>query len=177
MEKIRIVEPGWETFTGSMGGAEFVNGESVEPVTQVQVDRIGASIRIELESGKQGGIQERLVSMKGVEVAELVGMPVMTEADVEAQKVNEVKAAEAAMIFHSEAELEAIALEKGLKGLRALGDPLGVKGRSIPELIREILAAEKVIKDRVEAAAAADAASAPAANEPTDAPAEAPTEA
>lgn len=145
MNKIRIVEPGWETFTGDMGGATFVNGESTEPLPQLQVDRIGASIRIELEDGRQGGIQERLVSQKGVEAPELVGLERATEADL-AGSPEPVAPEVPAPVFHTEAELEGIAEEKGIAGLRLIGTPLGVKGRSIPELIREILDVEKKIK-------------------------------
>jgi hypothetical protein len=38
--------------------------------------------------------------------------------------------------------LEAVADEKGINGLRAIGEPVGVKGRSIPDLITAILEAQ-----------------------------------
>lgn len=40
-------------------------------------------------------------------------------------------------------ELEAIADEKGISGLREIGNELGVKSNSIEDLIGKILAAQK----------------------------------
>jgi hypothetical protein len=164
--RVRIVSPGWETFTGSLGfRAVFENGESVGPLDRRQIARIGSSIQIvDIETGLQVGPSVVAASMKFNEapVAEpLIEQSVVDRAEAdererlakeaEARKAEEAKALEAAKakaaeeaasVVYTRQELEAIGANDGIAGLRVIAEPLKVKGRGIAELVTEILAAQ-----------------------------------
>lgn len=145
MQRIRIVEPGWDRYTGILGAVEFKDGVSVEPVAKHEINRIGAALRIE---GVESGEQEN----SGVDIlrswsnrAKVENLPRASEkADETPEKTekdgeSEQKADEKPAHVWTEEELAAIADEKGIAGLREIAEPMGVKGRAIAELIREIL--------------------------------------
>lgn len=173
---VRIVSPGWETFTGSMGHrAMFKDGVSVEPLTFRQIARIGSSLKIvDVETGDQVGPSASIVAARFEDIdvqpntqvqheqkaiddevarealdAENKARAAADDEALEAAKLKEAAAAEAAAeeaknnpIFYSRAELEAIGANDGIQGLRDIATPLGVKGRSITEMVNEILTAQ-----------------------------------
>lgn len=168
--KVRIVSPGWETFTGPLGqNAHFENGESVEDLTLRQVARIGSSLQIiDVATGEQVGPSVIAASMRFNEAP--VAEPNLMKVDLDAKaaadaladrerlakeeeirKVAEAQALEAArekaeaeakLVVYSRQELEAIGANDGIDGLRHIAKPFGVRGRGISELITEILAAQ-----------------------------------
>ena len=168
MDKIvRIVSPGWETFTGSMGHqAVFDNGLSVTPLNARQIARIGSTIQIiDEETGLQLGPAEIARQIQSAEVP--VIEPVVTQAtldEVEADNVaallaaekerkaeearalaeaeEKAKAAAGSIVVWTRMELEAIGAQDGITGLREIAAPLGVKGRSITEMVDLILDAQ-----------------------------------
>lgn len=149
--KIKIKEPGLSYFTGVMSGVAFKDGISVSEVSQRQVDAIGASMRCvainEDESeGDSVGAATRLHSFKSTGATAVVE----TKEDREAATAEKdaatpaVAAAEtpAPDAKYTQADLEKVADEDGIAGLRKVADEFNVKGRSIKELISEILAAQ-----------------------------------
>ncbi|MDP9155286.1 MAG: PhoH family protein [Pseudomonadota bacterium] len=108
--KIRLLQPGWETMTGNFGGVEFVDGLSVGDVTAREAQRISNTVVCELEDGTNPS------STQAVLESYSRPMEVAGEAPAAPKPAR-----------YSEAELEAIAGEKGIKGLREIGDVLGVK--------------------------------------------------
>ena len=44
--RLRIVERGWETYTGSFGTVEFVEAVSVDPVPWLEQQRLGGLIHM-----------------------------------------------------------------------------------------------------------------------------------
>jgi hypothetical protein len=166
--KVRIVAPGWENFTGPLGqGAYFENGEA--DLNWRQVARIGASIHlVDAETGEQVGPAAIAAAAKYEsapvipELANKSDLDAAAEADAAAEReklakaeeerkakeaealeaAKEKAAAEAKEVVWSRQELEAVGANDGVEGLRKLADPLGVKGRSITELVDKILEAQ-----------------------------------
>jgi hypothetical protein len=166
--KVRIVAPGWENFTGILGqGAKFENGEA--DLTWRQVARIGASIHIvDADTGEQVGPAAIAAAAKFESAPVVPEMVTKTEQDAkieadataereklakaeEERKVKEAEALEAAKAkaaaeaketVWTRQELEAVGANDGVEGLRKLADPLGVKGRSITDLVDAILQAQ-----------------------------------
>lgn len=164
---VRIVSPGWENFTGSMGHqAMFEKGVSVGPLNARQIARIGSSLKIvNDETGEQIGPSAMHAKLQPQTFAVAPQLKTKTQADVEhefdrrklaeeekARKEADAKALEEAqrkaqeqveeLVVYSRAELEAIAGNDGIGALRPIGDKLGVKGRSISDLVNSILAAQ-----------------------------------
>jgi len=164
--KVRIVSKGWETFTGQMGpGAIFKDGVSVDDLHPRIIARIGSSVKIEdAETDEQVGpaviaqlMHDKpiapavaVIKREDVEVAAEVEKEKLIEAEKEDAKkaaealeaAKEKKVDEEADIVYTREELEAIAANDGIAGLREIGEVHGVKGRAIAEMIDEIIEAQ-----------------------------------
>lgn len=142
MTKLKIVEPGWETYTGFLSSTEFVNGESVDHTSQREARRLAASIQIiDIETGKSPSTSQALLDMKDdpAPVATLVNEPASSEPSAPASP-------------WTRESLEALADEKGIKGLREIGDQFDVKDTSVAGLIDKILAASQPKTETIEQA-------------------------
>lgn len=155
MARIKIIQPGWEGFTGDIGQTAFEDGVSVEHVTQRQINIIGASLTLVTvdedgdETGEDPRVQHALITETALRAPVLEGLAVATDADMKAGTANLPDAS--TVVFHTQAELETIASAKGLAGLREITDALNVKARSINEAIRIILKTELKLKAQMEA--------------------------
>lgn len=147
--KIRIVQPGWESYSGPYGHIEFKDGVSVDPVDWLQADRIAADLQVvDAADGEQIGAQVRLIETKCIPLDALDRL--MTAEDEPPPAPVPVAPAPSApeKVWSVEA-LHDIADKEGIKGLREIGNALGAKGRAIPELIEDIL---KVQDEKLRAA-------------------------
>lgn len=175
--KVKIVQPGWETYTGLMGLTEFVDGVSTGPVTGRERARLGAVVQVEdLDTGHQVGpatdflLAQDTPAPVGTGVIQVTREEVIKERKTanakrkaENEKAQAAKTAKASkkqkpgvevhavepeafdpaaaeIKRYDRAELEAIADEKGIGGLRPIAGAKGIKGNSIEGLIRAILA-------------------------------------
>lgn len=161
--KIKLVERGFETYTGPLGDIDFVDGESVEELSRSQINRIASSIRVESLDGLNLGVTQELLD-RHQDVAEVVvALPTQESLDIQAAEAeaqqSEVELEEilnlvdtsepvAAPITvfatprHTEQSLALVADEGGIVGLRAIAEEFGVKGNSIAKIIEEILTAQ-----------------------------------
>lgn len=129
--KIKIVEPGWETFSEYLGFTLFKDGESVEDVSPAEAARLASIVRIEtLEGRNPSPAQMILDNWSGPMIV------ATTDTADAASPAAPVKS-------WTQEELSAIADEKGIKGLREIGDDLGLKGTGIADLIAKIVEATK----------------------------------
>lgn len=136
--RVKIVEPGWGNFTGQMGEVDFVDGVSVEPLSKMQMGRIGASIRIDgLDDGLQQSASAEIVRNIGMNADQ--AMALEKNADDLGHKSSD---REAPTVGYSRKSLGEIADKEGIEGLRAIGDIYGVKSRKIADLITLILQAQ-----------------------------------
>jgi hypothetical protein len=124
--KIKMVQPGYEQFTGNFGGVEFVDGVSVVDVAPMIATRIANVVRVEnAENGVNPSASQTALDSYSTPMA-------LRPQDVPAAKPQK----------YTEAELEVIASKEGIKGVRKIGDTFGVKATGIAELIALILRAQ-----------------------------------
>ncbi len=153
MNRIRITQEGWAGFTGNIGGVEFADGVSIETVPQIAADRIACSVlcvNADSEAGEQVGISARYIENQAIQMDVEEALPVITDEEIAASIV--AASQKTVEVYFTGEELEAIADEKGINGLRAIAEPLGVKARAIPDLISNILKAQDAIRVRIAAA-------------------------
>lgn len=152
--KIKIIKRGFEKYSGFLGPIRFEDGVSVDVVPFYLVNRIAASLEVayldedeaEAPAGAAVALMENLTT-RANEVEELARQ---TEDERTLEQRAAAVARDRAPVdkFFTKEELETVA-DKGIKALREVAQPWGVKGRAIPELVREILAAQSAyLKDR-----------------------------
>ena len=132
--KIKLVEPGWETFRDYLGFVLFKDGESVEDVSPAEAARLASIVRIETLEGRNPSPAQMILDNWS-------GPMIVATTDT----ADAAKAASPAAPVKSwtQEELSAIADERGIKGLREIGDDLGLKGTGIADLIAKIVEATK----------------------------------
>jgi hypothetical protein len=140
--KIRLTQPGFDTYTGQMGTTFFVDGLSTADVRPQDAVRLAAQFLCEWEDGTTASVAQSLLDHSH---SNLSNMPREINADEAlAMIINANQAQESAFAMaakkYGRAELEDIADKQGIKGLRAIGDAIGVKNNSVTGLIDDILA-------------------------------------
>lgn len=160
--KVKIIEKGYAGFTGHLGRIDFEDSVSVGEIDMREALMLGGYVRlVEVdEAGNELGpvshaaelARTRNLSTSVVipldrgdpnepspDAAEQNGQKVETAPDP--MPVPELTPEEAARVWTRD-ELEAVADKDGIKGLRDIATPMGVRNTSIPGLIDEILAAQ-----------------------------------
>jgi hypothetical protein len=132
--RIKIVQPGWETYSDLLGFTLFKDGVSVEEVSPAEAARLASIVAIETLDGKNPSPAQMILDTWSGPMA------VATTATADTAPAQPPAKA------WTQDELAALADKSGIKGLREIGDPLGVKGTSIPDLIGKILAATKPVE-------------------------------
>jgi hypothetical protein len=128
--KVKIIEPGWAGFTGNFGDVEFVDGVSDREVTQREAQRVSNLIRVETVEAEPKNPSASQAAIDNKCLAMFTGMDHVTPASVKAKT-------------WTREELEKLADLDGIKAVRAVADPLGVKGVAIASLIDAILAKQE----------------------------------
>ena len=133
--KLRITEKNMEHFEGQMGAVDFVNGLSTSDVRPKDALRIGAAMGCEWEDGSSPNpSQIYLESMNNAAPTDA------EQADMSNLDLPKpIKGKEKPTINYTEDYLAIIADEHGIAGLRAIAEPLGIKGNTISNLITAIL--------------------------------------
>lgn len=130
--KLRLIQPGYEAFTGQMGAVFFEDGLSTGDVSEMDAVRMSAVFQCEWENGDSSSVANWLIERNNDPAPNVVN-PEPVTADSPSIKAPDGQQ-------WTEAELAAIADTQGIVGLRAIGDKLGVKEKSIRGLIDGILA-------------------------------------
>lgn len=141
--KLRLTQPGYETFTAQMGVIYFDNGISTTDVKPQDAVRIAAQFLCEWEDGTTASVAQSILDHAH---ATTFTIPAAQNADQALAK----EAAAAGVLTAQNTErgteksynaddLALIADEQGIKGLRIIAEPLGIKGNSIAELVKSIL--------------------------------------
>lgn len=148
--RIRIVEPGFEGYTGLIHRFNFTDGVSDELLHRVDIDRLSTALRFETvveEDAPEGvapqpvGIAHRLTWDRDRQAEVIEPSQVQTE---EEKLTEEMVALEKAMAEtappkrYTDEELQRIADEKGMAGIRAIAEPLGLKDRRLVDLMAQI---------------------------------------
>lgn len=149
MHFLKITQPGWEGFTGPLGPyVEFKDGVSTAPVPRNVADSLSGIVSmVELDDdgneANVAGLAHRLVSESKERAPVVPQMARQSETDKRSELKRERAKRDPSQIrFYVSKELEAIADEKGIAGLRVIAADWGLKHRSITVLIQMILDAQ-----------------------------------
>ena len=150
MPTYRIIQKGWETYTGDIGQVLFKDGLTIEDYPEVYIDRVAASFAmVDIETGDPAGLAHRMIATPALR------MPVADKLDQ--MSAEQIAIADAAAVadaartlrptsFLTLEQLEAVVDAKGIQGLREIALPYGVKAKSINDLMGAILKAQDVVR-------------------------------
>jgi hypothetical protein len=133
--KLRLTQAGFEKYTGQMGVVMFKDGLSEGDVLPIDAIRISAAIGADWEDGSAANVGD--MYLNNMDAPAFVGSG-SSEASAPAESQAKT-AAPTSGTTYSKDDLAKIADADGIAGLRAIADPLGVKGTSIVGLIEAIL--------------------------------------
>lgn len=149
--KLRLTQPGYETYTGQMGTVFFEDGMSTADVKPNDAVRMAAQFLCAWEDGTTASVAQSILdhahATTGTVKQEVNADQALREEarhaatlrDVEIPVPGAVSASAITTAKHyTAAELSDIADKDGIKGLRVIGDALGIKSNSISEMVRMI---------------------------------------
>lgn len=157
---LKLVQAGYEGYTGPIGPYDFVDGLSVDKIPLNDRDRLSAAFQlVEIDDNGDehpAGAAHRLVADRANIVAaeeaaknELVRM---TDAEKAAEDIMAVLGGVKVRHMHSEKALEQIAEEGGISRLRLVANEWHCRSKSIPDLIQRVLGAQNAyIKRAIDA--------------------------
>lgn len=125
-QKIRLIDAGFQNFTGQFGTVDFVDGVSVEEVSTMEQLRLSSIVGVETMSGENPSPAQLIIDSQYTVMGSAPAMQTGLDAPVERVK-------------YTREQLETIASADGISGLRKIADPLRIKGTSINKLIGDIL--------------------------------------
>ncbi len=145
--RLKLLQAGFEKYTGQMGVTFFENGLSVNEVSEQDARRMAAVMQCETVDGESMNVAQKLLdSMNTPAVVKNVDYPQVGElaAETEAQKNAEPSLApdSAPAPKHTAESLAAVADEHGIAGIREIAEQFSLKGNSIAGLIDAILKAQ-----------------------------------
>lgn len=138
--KLKITEKGFEHMNGPIAEVMFVDGVSVGDVSEHQAQRIAAAMRCETLEGVNPSTAAALLRSMDDRAPVVAEMERGVEGEAP-KAIVEVAAPVVPVVTttYTREELEGVADKAGIKGLREIAKPFGVKGTSIKELIDEVL--------------------------------------
>lgn len=144
--KLKMIESGMERYTGNFGGFEFVDGVSVEDIPKNDILRLGAIIAVvDAQNPKQQQSQGQVELENWDKTAQVVTYQTLADKGAEkggVERIEEAPKPTRPAGNYTRESLQAIADEKGIKGLREIAGDYGVKGTAIVDLIEAILVAQ-----------------------------------
>lgn len=138
--KLKLTAAGFETYTGQMGVVWFEDGLSTDDVLPVDAVRIAGVMGAEWEDGTSANVSQ--IYLDNMNTPAVQGM-----ADKQSEPTSVKKENLVSTVQYTEDELAAIADKDGIVGLRAIAEPMGIKGQSIKSLLEGILKATAPVKE------------------------------
>jgi hypothetical protein len=139
--KLRIIQQGWQGYSDTLGGVRFVDGVSAEPVSQAVAQRLAAILQIETVTEDGGAGVNPSPSQVLIDSADKPASvdlkPAVMTTDVGVKVLERGVDA----VQWTREELEKIASDKGIGGLREITEGTDIKGNKIVDLIEKILKA------------------------------------
>lgn len=145
--KLRLTQPGFENYSGQMGVLNFVEGLSTTGVRAIDAVRMAAVMNCEWEDGSSPNVAQSLLDNANTPAPMFVSGEA-GQHDLESQTAADLDAEEKRVAggdipktsdAWTEERLAIVADKDGIKGLREIADPLGIKGNSIRDLIVAIV--------------------------------------
>lgn len=139
--KLRLTQPGFENYNGQMGVNYFEAGLSLGDVMNIDAVRISAAMVCEWEDGSSPSIAQSILDNANTPAPVLVsGADGQHDKDAVTQlSAASIQSDVPKTSQYSFEQLSTIADAQGIKGLRAIAEPLGIRSNSIKELIDAIL--------------------------------------
>ena len=140
--KLRLTQPGFEHYNGQMGVIFFEDGLSKGDVLSLDAVRMAAVMVCEWENGSSPSVAQAILDNADTP-APIFASGADGQHDKEAvgkAKAESIQQDVPKTSAYNYEQLSAIADAQGIKGLRAIAEPLGIKSNSIKELIEAILA-------------------------------------
>jgi hypothetical protein len=131
--KIRLTQPGFEKYTGQMGVMQFEDGVTTHDVSHMDAMRMGAVMSCEAVDGQV--ISPSQVILDANQNAAVV----LEERVADTTEVAEAPVAQPVEAIYTQEQLEQIASEKGISGLREIAEPIGIRARSVEALIEALV--------------------------------------
>lgn len=143
--KIKFTSPVMAAFTGMFGSIEFLDGVSVNAVSANDVRLYRAIESIEV-IGNDETDNRTYDDIKDIEAisSNLPTLADLQRMEAEANPAPAEAPQAAPGVIYTQAQLEAIADEKGIQGIRDIAEPMDIRGTSISKLIQAILASQAV---------------------------------
>lgn len=157
--KLRLTQPGFTRYTGQMGVIQFEDGLSTTDVLPIDAIRMAAVMLCLWEDGSSPSIAQSILDNadtaapmfeKAEPTPASASAPESTtdakpECQLDTQSGTQSdqqsgQQSEPPAVTYTEDQLAAIADKEGIKGLRVIGDALGIKANSIKDMIAAILA-------------------------------------
>jgi hypothetical protein len=141
MPRVKIVQPGFETYNGIIEGAQFNEGSSIESLSQFSAERIGAFMKVVNADNEDEplGLGYRMANAKGSGVEPRAPLERIVRTKTGKTKEAPKKSKLISYEFTKD-ELELVADKDGIQGLRKVADQYEVRGRSISEIISSLMA-------------------------------------
>lgn len=154
MNYLKIVSKGFAGYNGVLGSIQFKDGVSVEPVPQRIADRLGAAtamVEVDADGNETpAGVGHRMVA--GSKMRAPINNGLARQTDRERSEEDQLEALRKekppVSTFYTAEQLEEIASTGGIRGLREIAEPWGVKDRTLAKLIFEILRAQTAFLDK-----------------------------
>lgn len=163
MPILRIIEPGFENYTGDLGDMWFENGVSSDVVSVREAERLACLMAVVVEgsgenpSATQRMVNERTFTIEEMERASKVRASNQAKIDDIKQQAEEKAEKEIEKVLKQDQQipvdydytyesLSEIADKSGLKGLRDFAEPYGVRGKSVKHIIDSLLATKEANK-------------------------------
>ena len=142
-KQMRLIQSGYEKYTGPIGAYEFVDGLSVELIPENARDRLATAFQfVEIdEDGEEqlAGSPAKILRDKMATIEPSQPLPRQTEEEKRIEDVSRLLGDMRVFPLRSKKNLEMIADEMGIAGVRLAADPWNVRSKSIPDLINLIL--------------------------------------
>lgn len=138
--KIKLLESAFASYTGYMSGVEFKNGESIGEVPFVDQQRICSIMKAQTIEGVNVSGASALAMSR--ELTSFFALENEKKADlvIDSPRGEDGGGSNDEIIRYTRAELEAVADDGGIAGLRDIGNRFDVKATSIEKMIDAILA-------------------------------------
>lgn len=145
-KRLKLVQKGYEQYSGPIGEYEFVDGVSVELIPLNARDRLSAAFQMseinEDDTEVAAGVANRLVLDRANVIESTEPLARMTEEEKVEENIRALIGGEIVKPIYSKEALEAVAAESGIAGVRALASIWDVRSKSIPDLISLIAKAQ-----------------------------------
>lgn len=149
--KLKLIGKQFVNFTGQFGGIDWENGVSVNDVNPIEANRIASIVGAKFLDGSDASECDKIISMKNMESPyRQTSRPLTVEEiknfekeknkrPLDVKKENKSQPKKQTLKIYTREELEKIADEKGLNGLREVAVPYGVTANKVSSLIFKIL--------------------------------------